>query len=65
MKGIEWNSCPEFFGYNRCGKAKEGGILLGKIEGNPFIVVGEYGEVSKFQRREWRPNYLQKVVRVE
>ncbi|MFQ6066330.1 MAG: glutamine amidotransferase [bacterium] len=44
MKGIEWNTCPEFFGYNRCGKVKEGGILLGKIGGDPFIVVGKYGE---------------------
>lgn len=41
-KRIDWDKCPPFFGYNRCGKVKESGELLGEIDGNPFIVAGKY-----------------------
>lgn len=40
-RGIPWEDCPIFFGYNRS-DPREGADLLGTIEGYPFLAVGTY-----------------------
>ncbi|RKY65080.1 MAG: cytoplasmic protein [Candidatus Latescibacterota bacterium] len=45
LKGIPWDTCPMFTGYNRL-KLKDGAELLAVVEetGDPFIAVWEYGK---------------------
>ena len=45
MKGIPWDSCPCFLGYNRI-IAKEGAEVLARTKGSgdPFIVTWEFGK---------------------
>lgn len=42
-RGIPWDQCPIFFGYNKS-KSKPSGELLGTIEGYPFLAVGTFGK---------------------
>lgn len=42
-RGIPWDDCPIFFGYNKC-KVKPNAELLGTIEQHPFLVVGNFGK---------------------
>jgi uncharacterized membrane protein len=41
-RGIPWEDCPVFFGYNKC-HLKPGGELLGTIEESPFLAAGAFG----------------------
>ncbi|MDP4266039.1 MAG: glutamine amidotransferase [Bacteroidota bacterium] len=45
VKGLKWESCPVFSGYNRI-VAKPGAKVLAKVKefGDPFIVVQDYGK---------------------
>ena len=45
MKGLKWESCPVFTGYNRI-KAKPGARVVAKVKefGDPFVIVGNYGK---------------------
>ena len=42
-RGIPWEQCPVFFGYNKA-NIKPDGELLGTIEDYPFLAVGTYGK---------------------
>ena len=45
MQGLRWETCEVFTGYNRL-KAKSGSKVIAQVKefGDPFLVVGEYGE---------------------
>lgn len=45
VKGVPWEECPVFTGYNRF-KVKEGASLLAKVKetGDPFIAIWNYGK---------------------
>jgi len=44
-KGIDWNSCPMFTGYNRIVAKPEANVLARVKEfGDPFIIVREFGK---------------------
>ena len=47
MKGIPWDDCPCFLGYNRI-IAKKGAKVLARTKGSndPFIVTWKYGKGS-------------------
>ncbi len=45
MKGLRWEDCPVFTGYNRL-DAKSGSKVVAKVKefGDPFVVTGTYGK---------------------
>ncbi len=45
MKGLRWEACPVFTGYNRL-EAKPGSKVVARVKefGDPFVVVGNYGK---------------------
>ena len=44
VRGIDWETCPPFLGYNQV-RLKSSAKLVAVIgEGDPFIVTGEYGK---------------------
>jgi uncharacterized membrane protein len=68
MKGIPWDECPPFLGYNRVKRKKEG-ELLANIEAreqgfiDPFIAVREYGKgrsmaVMSAIHPHWGANFM-------
>jgi uncharacterized membrane protein len=75
-RGIPWEDCPPFFGYNKS-KIKANGDLLGAIEDYPFLAVGMYGKArvlaftsdpcphwgEYFSQWRYYPQFWQQVVR--
>lgn len=75
-RGIPWEDCPVFFGYNKT-SIKPEGELLGTIEGYPFLAVGTYGRArvlaftpdpcahwgEYFTHWEYYPQFWQQAVR--
>ncbi len=42
MRGIPWNECPMFLGYNRV-KLKDSATLLARVSNDPFLAVWNFG----------------------
>lgn len=75
-RGIPWEECPIFFGYNKT-EIKPDGDLLGTIEEYPFLAVGTYNKArviaftpdpcahwgEHFTRWEYYPQFWHQAVR--